>query len=49
MLKFYYYPAPTPAKVALLLEEFGLPYKVVNDAEAVRFMFPTLAAMSARS
>jgi GSH-dependent disulfide-bond oxidoreductase len=29
MLKFYYHPAPNPAKVALLLEETGLPYEVV--------------------
>jgi GST-like protein len=29
MLKFYYAPAPNPAKVALLLEELGLPYEVV--------------------
>ena len=29
MLKFYYHPAPNPAKVALFLEESGLPYEVV--------------------
>ena len=29
MIKFYYAPAPNPAKVALLLEELGLPYEVV--------------------
>jgi GST-like protein len=29
MLKFYYAPAPNPRKVALLLEELGLPYEVV--------------------
>jgi GSH-dependent disulfide-bond oxidoreductase len=29
MLKFYYCPAPNPAKVALLLEELGQPYEVV--------------------
>jgi GST-like protein len=29
MLKFYYSPAPNPAKVALMLEETGLPYEVV--------------------
>ncbi len=29
MLKFYYHPAPNPAKVALMLEEVGLPYEVV--------------------
>jgi GST-like protein len=29
MLKFYYHPSPNPAKVALLLEETGLPYELV--------------------
>jgi GST-like protein len=29
MIKFYYYPAPNPAKVALFLEETGLPYELV--------------------
>ncbi|MFA5988783.1 MAG: glutathione S-transferase N-terminal domain-containing protein [Sphingomonas sp.] len=29
MIKFYYHPSPNPAKVALLLEETGLPYDVV--------------------
>ena len=29
MLKFYYHPSPNPAKVALLLEEPGLPYELV--------------------
>ena len=29
MLKFYYHPSPNPAKVALLLEELGLPYELV--------------------
>ena len=29
MLKLYYHPAPNPAKVALFLEEAGLPYEVV--------------------
>jgi GST-like protein len=29
MLKLYYAPAPNPLKVALLLEELGLPYEVV--------------------
>ncbi|MBS0364686.1 MAG: glutathione S-transferase N-terminal domain-containing protein [Proteobacteria bacterium] len=29
MIKFYYHTAPNPAKVALLLEELGLPYEVV--------------------
>jgi GST-like protein len=29
MIKFYYHPSPNPAKVALLLEETGLPYEIV--------------------
>jgi GSH-dependent disulfide-bond oxidoreductase len=29
MIKFYYHPAPNPLKVALFLEESGLPYEVV--------------------
>ncbi len=29
MIKFYFHPSPNPMKVALLLEETGLPYEVV--------------------
>jgi GST-like protein len=29
MIKFYFHPSPNPAKVALLLEESGLPYELV--------------------
>jgi GST-like protein len=29
MLRFYYHPSPNPAKVALFLEEAGLPYELV--------------------
>jgi GST-like protein len=29
MIQFYYHPSPNPAKVALLLEETGLPYELV--------------------
>ena len=29
MIQLHYYPSPNPAKVALLLEEAGLPYEVV--------------------
>ena len=29
MIKFYYHPSPTPAKVALFLEEAALPYEMV--------------------
>jgi GST-like protein len=29
MIKLYYHPSPNPAKVALFLEEAGLPYEIV--------------------
>ncbi|RDJ20032.1 glutathione S-transferase family protein [Bosea caraganae] len=29
MIKFYYHPSPNPAKIALFLEETGLPYEMV--------------------
>ena len=29
MIKFYYHPSPNPAKVALFLEEAGVPYELV--------------------
>src|SRR6478752_1026935 len=29
MIKFYYHPSPNPDKVALFLEEAGLPYELV--------------------
>jgi GSH-dependent disulfide-bond oxidoreductase len=29
LIRFYFHPTPNPAKVALLLEELGLPYEVV--------------------
>ena len=29
MIKFYYHPSPNPVKVALMLEETGVPYEVV--------------------
>ena len=29
MIKFYYHPAPNPVKVALYLEETGLPYELI--------------------
>lgn len=29
MLKFYFNPSPNPAKVALFLEESGLPYEAI--------------------
>src|SRR5271156_2420868 len=29
MIKFFYHPSPNPAKIALFLEESGLPYEVV--------------------
>ena len=29
MIRFYFHPTPNPAKIALMLEETGLPYEVV--------------------
>lgn len=29
MIRFYFHPTPNPAKVALMLEETGLPYEVI--------------------
>ena len=29
MIRFYYHPSPNPAKVALLLEETGIPYELI--------------------
>ncbi|MBI1771224.1 MAG: glutathione S-transferase N-terminal domain-containing protein [Burkholderiales bacterium] len=29
MIKFYYHPSPNPAKIALFLEESGLPYELL--------------------
>lgn len=29
MIRFYYHPSPNPAKVALFLEEAGLPYEMI--------------------
>lgn len=29
MIRFYYHPSPNPAKIALFLEEAGLPYEMV--------------------
>ena len=29
MIRFYFQPTPNPAKVALLIEETGLPYEVI--------------------
>lgn len=29
MIRFYYHPSPNPAKIALFLEEAGLPYELV--------------------
>jgi GST-like protein len=30
MLRFYYHPTPNPLKIALMLEELGLPYETVT-------------------
>lgn len=44
MIRFYYHPSPNPAKVALFLEETGLPYELVpvdtrqGDQHAAEFV-----------
>jgi len=45
MIKFYYHPSPNPAKVALFLEESGLPYEVmpVDTRKGEQFMAEFLA------
>jgi hypothetical protein len=48
MLKFYYNTAPNPAVRAEALKD-RFKFKTENDAEAVRFLFPTLAAVSAKT
>src|ERR1700755_534872 len=32
MIRFYFHPTPNPAKIALFLEEAGLPYEAIPDA-----------------
>jgi GST-like protein len=50
MLKFYYHPAPNPAKVALLLEETGLPYEVVPiDTRKGEQFAPAYSALNPNS
>jgi GST-like protein len=34
MIKFYFNLAPNPTKVALMLEETGLPYELVRSTRA---------------
>ncbi len=34
MIRFYFHPTPNPAKVALMLEETGLPYKWYRSIRA---------------
>lgn len=29
MIRFYFHPTPNPAKIALMLEETGLPYEAI--------------------
>ena len=44
MIRFYYHPTPNPAKVALFLEETGLPYEIVPvDTAKVSSMRPSFA------
>jgi GST-like protein len=47
MIKFYYSPAPNPMKVALFLEEAGLPYEPVPvDTRKGEQFAPTFAALN---
>jgi GSH-dependent disulfide-bond oxidoreductase len=47
MIKFYYSPAPNPAKVTLLLEETGLPYEVIPvDTRKGEQHLPALTALN---
>jgi hypothetical protein len=32
MIRFYFHPTPNPAKIALFLEEAGLPYEAIPVA-----------------
>lgn len=49
MIRFCFHPSPNPAKVALFLEEVGLPYeavpvhagKRVSDEATKRALFPS--------
>ncbi len=55
MIKFYDHPSPNPAKVALFLEESGLPYelgaahkfKTEVDKEYLDAMYPQNARLNA--
>ena len=47
MIKLYYHPSPNPAKVALFLEESGLPYEVVPvDTRKGEQHAPSFAAIN---
>ena len=50
MLKFYYNTAPNPAKVALFLEECGLPYEIVPvDTRKGKQHLPSFKAINPNS
>lgn len=50
MIKFYYNPSPNPAKVALFLEESGLPYEVVPiDTRKGEQFAPSFVAINPNS
>lgn len=47
MIQFYYHPTPNPLKVALMLEETGLPYQVMPvDASKGEQHFPAFRAIN---
>jgi GST-like protein len=50
MIKFYYNPSPNPAKVALFLEESGLPYDIVPiDTRKGEHFAPSFVAINPNS
>lgn len=47
MIRFYFHPTPNPAKIALLLEETGLPYEVIPvDTKKGEQHAPTFRAIN---
>ena len=47
MIRFYFHPTPNPAKVALFLEEAGLPYETMPvDTSKGEQHLPTFRAIN---
>jgi hypothetical protein len=50
MIRFYFAAAPNPAKVALMLEETGrFKFKTEADAQTIRHLYPTMAAVTTKA